>query len=269
MPVFWFALSQINHFSTTKAVFIFFILHLFLYPASNAYNSYFDKDEGSIGGLENPPRVDEKLFYVAWLFDLIALVWAWLWVGKIFAIAILIYGLVSKAYSHSAVRLKKYPIISWLVVGFFQGTFIYFSIIQALLDVPIKEIFVFSNIFPALLSSMVLWAVYPITQVFQHEEDAQRGDKTLSLLLGIRGTFIFTLTFFGASMLGFYIYFSLKTFIWLTVALLPTSIFFLFWLNKVWKNPQAANFRNTMLLNALASLGFNIFYISLSVFKNV
>jgi 1,4-dihydroxy-2-naphthoate octaprenyltransferase len=28
-------------------------LALLIYPASNAYNSYFDKDEGSIGGFEN------------------------------------------------------------------------------------------------------------------------------------------------------------------------------------------------------------------------
>jgi 1,4-dihydroxy-2-naphthoate octaprenyltransferase len=54
MPVYWFALSQSSTLHTDKAVLVFILLHLLIYPASNAYNSFYDKDESSIGGLENP-----------------------------------------------------------------------------------------------------------------------------------------------------------------------------------------------------------------------
>ncbi|HMT35427.1 MAG TPA: hypothetical protein PKC41_06190, partial [Chitinophagaceae bacterium] len=33
---------------------LFFILHFFVYPASNAYNSTQDRDEGSVGLIKNP-----------------------------------------------------------------------------------------------------------------------------------------------------------------------------------------------------------------------
>ena len=45
---------------------------------------------------------------------------------------------------------------------------------------------------PALLTTMMLMSAYPITQVYQHKEDRERGDFTLSLSLGILGTFHFT-----------------------------------------------------------------------------
>jgi 1,4-dihydroxy-2-naphthoate octaprenyltransferase len=47
-------------------------------------------------------------------------------------------------------------------------------------------------LYPALLSTCLLLGSYPMTQIYQHEEDARRGDKTFSLLLGIKETFIFT-----------------------------------------------------------------------------
>ncbi len=60
---------------------------------------------------------------------------------------------------------------------------------------------------PAALSSLWLMAAYPMTQIYQHEEDARRGDLTLSRLLGIQGTFIFTATAFLLVNAGFFLYF--------------------------------------------------------------
>jgi len=94
-----------------------------LYPASNGYNSYFDKDEKSIGGLKNPPPVNTSLYYFSILLDIAAIVIAFWKISLLFSIMLLIYGLISKAYSHPSVRLKKYPILGWLTVGIFQGSF--------------------------------------------------------------------------------------------------------------------------------------------------
>ena len=52
MPLYWFALSQVATIQTRDAVFIFIILHLLVYPSSNGYNSYMDRDVGSIGGVK-------------------------------------------------------------------------------------------------------------------------------------------------------------------------------------------------------------------------
>lgn len=265
MPVYWFALSQLPGFDASKASWIFVIWHLLVYPASNAYNSYFDKDEGSIGGLEKPPAVDVPLFWVAWVFDVLAILLAFFLLGSSFAIAVFAYGMVSKAYSHTAIRLKKYPIISWLVVGFFQGAFVYLSTQQALLGNEQTALMAWKHVFPALLSSLMLWAVYPITQIYQHEEDTKRGDQTLSILLGIRGTFVFTAFVFSVAFAGFYVYLGSDDFLMLGLCTFPTTVFFLNWAIKAWNKPQEANFKRTMWLNLLASAGLNIFYILLII----
>lgn len=62
MPVFLFALSQALDVDLLNACIAFLILHLLIYPSSNGYNSYQDKDETSIGGLKNPPKVSINLF---------------------------------------------------------------------------------------------------------------------------------------------------------------------------------------------------------------
>lgn len=55
MPVFLFAVSISPEPALWRTVLVFFITHFLLYPASNGFNSYYDKDENSIGALEKPP----------------------------------------------------------------------------------------------------------------------------------------------------------------------------------------------------------------------
>src|SRR5882762_436845 len=123
LPVYLFALGISPNLCESNLIWSFVIIHLMLYPASNGYNSYFDKDEKSIGGLKNPPPVNKSLYYISLLLDLAAIIIAYWKIGFLFALMILIYGLLSKAYSHPSIRLKKYPIIGWLIVGIFQGSF--------------------------------------------------------------------------------------------------------------------------------------------------
>src|SRR4051812_29698615 len=39
----------------------FLAFHLFLYGGATAFNSYYDRDEGPVGGLERPPPVVAEL----------------------------------------------------------------------------------------------------------------------------------------------------------------------------------------------------------------
>lgn len=264
MPVFWFSLSQLSTFNSEKAFLVFVILHLFLYPASNAYNSYFDKDEGSIGGIESPPPVEKELYYTALIFDFIAIFMSLFLINYKFAISVFVYGLFSRAYSHTKIRIKKYPILSWLIVGFFQGFWIYLAVFQAL---NLNELSL-KDYFAGFLSSILLWALYPMTQIYQHEEDAKRGDETLSRKLGINGTFIFTGIVFLIGLIGFYFYFEAKDFLYFIVFSFPITLYFLLWFWQVMKSNEQVNFKKTMILNFLASLCMNVFYIFLLIQNN-
>jgi 1,4-dihydroxy-2-naphthoate octaprenyltransferase len=264
MPVYIFALGISPNFTESRLLWSFVIIHLFLYPASNGFNSYFDKDEKSIGGLKNPPPVNKGLYYLSLLFDAVAFVLGLLKISLLFALLLLFYGLVSKAYSHPSVRLKKYPIGGWLTVGIFQGFFTFLMCYVGINDFGIENLMNARILIPATLSSIILLGTYPMTQVYQHEEDARRGDRTISLMLGIRDTFMFVLVIFTLAAAGyvwyFYSFYELRYGLVFLMSLSPVVIFFLVWFFLVLKNPAKANFSNTMWLNLLSALCLNGFF---------
>ncbi|SMB97071.1 UbiA prenyltransferase [Hymenobacter roseosalivarius DSM 11622] len=257
MPVFWFGLSALRQpFSPWRAVGVFIVLHVLAYPASNGYNSYYDRDEGSIGGLKKPPKVSQELLHLVWLFDALAVGGAWL-LSPLFAGLVAVYLLISKAYSYEGIRLKKYPLLSTLVVVVFQGAFT-FLMTQVGAGGISREILAPDNLLLALVSTLFLCGSYPLTQVYQHQEDRQRGDQTLSLVLGIRGTFVFAAVglLFGAALLGFTYWWraELRNLIIFLIATGPIVALFSRWAFLVWSDASAANFERTMRMNQVSSL---------------
>jgi len=266
LPVYLFALSISNDFDVVTAFTTAIVLHFFLYPASNGFNSYFDKDEQSIGGLQHPPKVTRQLYYASLILDLLAMTVGAIFVGLEFMVMLLVYGLASKAYSHPAFRLKKYPISGWLTVFFFQGYFTFLMAHVGINNDSLINEFELKVQFPAILSSLLLGGSYPMTQIYQHKEDGRRGDNTISKLLGILGTFHFTAAFFIVANAGFVYYFmnwfEILDLIMFQIALAPSLIFFLSWYFKVRRNPDQANYSSTMKLNWISSLMLNLFFIS-------
>jgi 4-hydroxybenzoate polyprenyltransferase len=265
MPVYLFALGISPNLGESRLLWSFAIVHLLLYPASNGYNSYFDKDEKSIGGLKNPPPVAKGLYYTSLLLDGIAITLGFIKVSFLFAVMLLIYGLVSKAYSHPNIRLKKYAIGGWITTGFFQGFFTFLMCYVGINNYEIENLLQAKVLIPGVLTSVMLWGNYPMTQIYQHEEDAKHGDNTLSRMLGIRGTFWFVQAVFGAAAVGFVLYFnsfySIRFGYAFLMALTPVVLFFMYWFYRVWKNETKANFSNTMRLNFISALCLNGFFI--------
>ena len=268
LPVYLFALSISVDYRLADALLVFFIIHFLLYPASNGYNSYFDKDEGSIGGLEHPPPVSKQLYYVSLTLDMVAITLGTL-ISLPFALLLLIYGLVSKAYSHPAVRLKKYAVASWLVAGFFQGFFTFIMVYLGVNRASWAEVAHPLVWMGAALTSLLLWGSYPMTQIYQHQEDTRRGDITLSYRLGIVGTFHFTAAVFTLAVIAFFWYyhqwFSTKEGGLFVLFLLPVLTYFAIWYRQVQRDEQRANFRGTMRLNIISGMCLNAFFL-LSVF---
>lgn len=264
LPIFLFALSISLSVTWWNAFLVFFILHFLLYPASNGYNSYFDKDEGSIGGLEHPPPVSKQLYYVSLTLDMVAIILG-SFISLTFALMLLIYGLVSKAYSHPSIRLKRYAILSWLVAGFFQGFFTFMMVYIGINNTTLAEVQEPPVWMAALLTSLMLWGSYPMTQIYQHEEDAGRGDHTLSYKLGIRGTFYFTAVCFLIASLGFIWYYQ-SFYTWryavaFVVFTLPVLFYFGQWYRRIYQDEREANFRSTMRFNMISGLCLNAFFI--------
>ena len=144
-----------------------------------ALNSAFDRDEGDIAYLRRPPTPPRYLAGFS-----IALLAA----GQILAFELprpypMLYAtcfVLSLAYSVPPLRLKAVAGADWLINMWGFGTFTP-AAGWAATGVPID---------PArglvLLGFCPLFAaLYPLTQIYQVEEDVRRGDRTLATALGI------------------------------------------------------------------------------------
>ena len=263
MPVFLFALSQVPQINVQNTVLTFIIWHLLVYPASNGYNSYFDKDEGSIALIETPPPVDKSLYYFSLFLDILALLLS-LYVGWILFLSVLFYGIISKMYSHPSFRFKKYPLVSFLIVFIFQGAFVYWSTYASISGLDTLEGWNLNFTLAGLICSCLIGATYPLTQVYQHEEDSNRGDTTLSIVLGIRGSFYFSALLFLFSSMLLYFYWDrleMSTNFWIFLALAsPVFILFSNWFFTVYHDPSKANFKNMSRMTLLSSIMMLIYF---------
>ena len=263
LPVFFFALSQAPEIKVNSAILTFIIWHLLVYPASNGYNSYFDKDEGSIALIEKPPPVDKSLYYFSLALDFIALILT-IYVGWFLFFSVFIYEAFSKMYSHPSIRLKKYPFISFLIVFVFQGAFVFWSTYVSVSGINIFYGWNLNFTLAGLICSCLIGATYPLTQVYQHEEDSKRGDKTLSLILGIRGSFYFSAGLFllsGILLFTYWYRLDLLNNFWLFLILSgPVFTLFISWFIKVYQNPAHANFKNMSRMTLLSGLLMLIYF---------
>ena len=269
MPVYWFALSQVVDRDWTRAVIIFVILHGLVYPASNGYNSWMDRDTTPIGGLAHPLQPTRRLFWVTLLMDGAAVASGFL-IGPFFVTGLAIYILASRAYSWRGIRLKKYPIIGWLTVIVCQGALIFCIVYQGAHHPAAAREDLHAPVTAMIVCSLLLGGFYPLTQVYQHDADRQDGVRTMSMLLGYRGTFVFTailytIAFLLLSYYFFSIYLEMKEFLVLATCMLPVIVYFLIWAVRVWRAPKQANFANTMRMNLLASACTNAGFIAVLV----
>lgn len=147
-----------------------------------AINSAFDNDVGDIGYLDDPPPAPVHL--AVWGFALmLAGQGISLLLPRGFSIAYAICFAMSLLYSVPPVRLKAVAGADWLInmIGF--GTLTPYAG-WALSTHPLTPAGAwalggFAPLFAAL---------YPLTQLYQLDEDRARGDRTLAIALGVRSS---------------------------------------------------------------------------------
>jgi 1,4-dihydroxy-2-naphthoate octaprenyltransferase len=189
--------------------------------------------------------------------DIASIVLGW-FVSPVFAACVAGYILASRAYSFRGLRLKRFPWLGYLTVVVFQGAVVFFatyhgSSTDLTLQVPVL---------PMCVSSLLIGGFYPLTQIYQHEEDVRDGVRTVSYVLGYRGTFVFCA---GVYILGFALmafYFTgihqVKKFLRIQLYFLPVFIYFISWFIKVIKDRRQADHLHTMRMNWLAASAANL-----------
>ena len=158
----------------------FLNVHLLLFGGATAYNSYWDKDEGPIGGLKNPPKMTRWMHPVSLAFMVAG--WAWaVTIGwgyfLIFGLSLLLFWL----YSTPHARWKGKPILSLAVIGISTGTN---SVLLGFWAAG--GVFSWPILFGSMGAGLILLSLYPVSQVYQSEEDEKRGDVTFFRRYGLK-----------------------------------------------------------------------------------
>lgn len=227
-----------------------------------------DRDTESIGGIESPMQPTKELFYTTIFMDVLGIILSF-FVNWWFAVALLVYIICSRLYSYRGVRLKKFPIIGYLTVILNQGALIFVMVYYGAEKSDLPQL----PITGLIAASFLIGGFYPITQVYQHQADRKDGVKTISMLLGKRGTFIFCGIMYAIAFILLFLYYkqynNLNSFFILQIFFIPVIIYFIRWLIQVWRNEDAANFKNTMRMNIIASTCTNLAFITLIILNQL
>ena len=179
------------HVASLRTWIAFVAFHFFLYGGITAYNSYYDRDEGPVGGLRVPPPVTKGLLTFSLVVQALGFVMA-ACVGPLFACLYLAIAVLSVAYSHPRFRWKAKPVHSLFVVAFGQGTAGFAAgWLTSGSDWPPAAPGRLA--LGACVATLATLGLYPLTQLYQLDEDRARGDRTFSVAYGANASFLFSL----------------------------------------------------------------------------
>jgi len=237
----------------------FIAFHIFLYSGMTAFNSYYDRDRGPVGGLSKPPPVTRALLPFSIVIQILGAILA-AQVNLFFFVIYAIIFLLGVAYSHPKIRLKKRPIVGLVTVGVGQGVLA--SLGGWVCGQPDLAGFEFLDWMGILAVTLVTVGFYPITQIYQIEEDGSRGDLTFAAWAGPGKTFIFGITVqFLAAFLLIYLILQLMGVVeTILVAIFYSGllVYTAYWGKNYRRADVLNNFRRVMMINSATSFGFSV-----------
>jgi 4-hydroxybenzoate polyprenyltransferase len=163
-----------------SGIWALFLWVILLNGGTLGLNSVFDKDEGDIGYLDAPPAVPTHLLQFSLGLLVAGQILAFT-LGSGFAGAYGVCFAMSLAYSVPPLRLKAVGGVDWLINMWGFGTLTPYAG-WAATGRPLDHAHAL-----VLVGFCPLFAgLYPLTQLYQVEEDRRRGDRTLAIILGTK-----------------------------------------------------------------------------------
>jgi 1,4-dihydroxy-2-naphthoate octaprenyltransferase len=236
-------------------------LHLFLYGGTTALNSFYDRDEGPVGGMFTPAPVDAGLLRFSLLFQALGLLPALL-LGVRFTAAWLLLFLVFTGYSHPRVRFKADPARALAAIALGQGVL---GFVLGWLAVTPAGLLQGTALAGMLSTTLLVSGLYIVTQSYQTPEDRKRGDRTLPVLLGARRALLVALLLVGtggATLLA-QLAPRLGSLGWLLLLFLPgLGLWLLRWALAFDEQRVRANYLMAMRFTTVASAGLLLFLLA-------
>lgn len=243
----------------------FLNVHVLLFGGATAYNSYWDKDEGPIGGLKNPPKMTKWMWFVSLAMQFAGLIWAW-YIGFSYAIVYLVSLILFWLYSTPHARWKGHPWLSLFVIGVSTGTN---SFLMGYIAAS-GDTLGWEQGIVAFGVACILLSLYPVSQVFQYEEDSRRGDRTFAMEFGLKGVRILYAVLFplGVLIISWLLYQSEQLFGMLFFfASIPAFVYITYTLWRLVGKEE--EYGKVMRIKFLASLSFVVFILSALLVKSI
>lgn len=160
----------------------FLAVHVLLFGGVTVYNSYWDRDEGPIGGLEKPPPLAPWTLPASWLLQILGLGLSLLaspaspWV---YLASMLFFWM----YSRPGIRWKGRPLLSLVAIGASTGIcgFLLGYLHGGAADFRPPVLAASAGV------ALVILSLFPLSQVYQVDEDVSRSDLTFTARFGLEG----------------------------------------------------------------------------------
>ncbi len=241
----------------------FLNVHILLFGGATAYNSWWDKDEGAIGGLQHPPKMKKWMHPISLLFMFSG--WAWSALtgfeyAVVYGASLLFFWLYSTPHS----RWKGKPLLSMVAIAVSTG---FNSVLLGLWAAG--GAFSTAVLLSAVGASTILLSLYPVSQIFQIDEDRMRGDKTFTAHYGLESTkrFFVMSYLLGLLLLSFGLYLG-EGAIGVILFILGS---FSFLIIRRLINPmegRKAEYKNVMKTKFFTSLSFVLFLLTAGIVKH-
>jgi 1,4-dihydroxy-2-naphthoate octaprenyltransferase len=247
-------------FSWISFLIHFLNVHVILLGTGTAFNSYYDKDEIAVEGLEHPPLMSSWTLPASLVLQVIGLgiaIVSGIKIATVYALSMIVLFL----YSHPSVRLKGSPFSGVISVGLFGGIAPFFI---GLLAVGVPQDSLSFIISGALGISLLVIATFPLAQAHQIEEDRRKGDRTFSAVYGIKGVkMMFAIAQpLGVLLLGYSLSSISFRFAGISMVLGLLGGGFLWFYHVSDMKGGIDEYQKTMRLKIYSGLGLNLFLLS-------
>lgn len=156
---------------------------ILLFGTATVYNSWQDRDEGPVGGLQSPPKMDPWMRKVALWMQFGGLLLAH-WAGIEFTYIYLGSMILLWMYSTRRIRWKALPLRSLLVVGLGVGAASFWMGYYAAGGDKFSIVILTAGLGVA----CIYISMYTISQLGSIRLNAARGDRTFAIEMGVKDT---------------------------------------------------------------------------------
>jgi len=190
--------SHFTWISATELLLFTFPLNLYLYGLNDLYDTESDRLSDRKGGAQGIAPNDGELAALrkfVWVSPVLLLVVAALSGNVVHFALAFAFVLLCFTYSHPSVRAKGIPVLDCLnsAAGYCIPGLIAYSLHAPLSALPPAVFFIV----------LAYMGIHAMTTIIDEDADRRAGTRTIGVVFGKRGTIIFALCMFAASLVVF------------------------------------------------------------------